>query len=1216
MTLGTPNTADNLQQENYVNLSEIEKALSETQEQRIIADARLEESTILAGKKLSELRMPAKLEKPEDLISGAIVHTENEKFDEALSLLAQINDSAYQKEVSLQTTRIRLRAKELNLFGKKIIEYNKQGNVSKAFETAKEAAQLYPIHSLPTWSFLKINIETAAENGDFTARETVEKEARKGTTARITFLGKTLLFARTTYLPLNAPQKVQQMIQSYMRIVGETEQCDQIDLNAVSHFAKRVTEEYPQNNQLKQSLETLLKTVTSKYAVEINDSDVKSVAEDEDEVTQTMPKNNAAQNKNNWEPPTLEDLIKNSKTEPLKGRTAVPSPFKMASQEGTSKKSGFPQSSIDFSSYVTDEGKNKADFDPNIKVGPSSRAPIPDTLTSYITKIEGDPGKVERLFDLWEVAQDKVRFKDVALTKQVKDIMLQAKVYAENEITQDMVTERLEKAIDISQDHPIEAIPEEELDQKNIASLETWIAQLLEKNPELKTQFGHIFTILKTNTGKYGENAEYLGRLKIDIEDLLLEDIAEKIGIGICDSYGEFMEKMQKFGLMESKKKLRSLEDLLLKNEELNELIEDFYRMTGRKQNQASPKQQATEPQTNQKTTEPNAGEKKAGETKDSTDSTSTGASTNTDNNTDASNKNDTSGSADGGKDNNENEKGEENAPGADWDSVPFDDENPDNQNKATDSSSDSDEVNKTEVDTAASVENAGHSIDDLLEHMGFDPNEKNPAIIAIKNVLSKWVGAVEFDSLEHFLKHSEVGNIVDQLAQKELSELQKLQSEARGEVFKIDEKIRALRKQYQLLSSRRNANVESKEEEANALLDQIQELTTRREDLNENYQNYRLAISRKKQGQTKETIHYSNPEQLLGMINLYFATQEANTKGETPNHTRVLQETQEQLEEARKSGIPSAIGRHVANFLTLGVLKPNLGNTLRAIAEKDPSLKRIKPEQMNELAKQSKDQGGVEAWIKGLEGSMKDKIEQVVPAIVGHLEVAINMGRISGLNSASLHKTKRLVMRLRRAIHNYSLSEAEKRSGNGIQKMNSYFASLNAANSNASKVSRKIIVRNAQKITARNGLIVGGLTAGATTLAGLSGLAMATAGIGIGTATGGISSLRIKDPATRKAVQRGAVRGLATAGILGGGLALGMTALPAAALALPAVFSPEIFKNRTAIKQRATQYGVPVVKGGARLGWATAGISTSLLLLGLPLLNPRYRRFFGMSAA
>lgn len=506
--------------------------------------------------------------------------------------------------------------------------------------------------------------------------------------------------------------------------------------------------------------------------------------------------------------------------------------------------------------------------------------------------------------------------------------------------------------------------------------------------------------------------------------------------------------------------------------------------------------------------------------------------------------------------------------------------------------------------------------INEFLSRKGYG-NSREAAVLAIMGVLSRraWTpqGIKDLETFEQDMKDMEAflktGTFEDEIDRevrdKDLPTLESEEAELKLKIKPLDMQIDGIESQLKRAKSLTPDDRKKMGEEATALSKERLPLAREMRVLKE-------AIKRKMAKKTRETVHQQTPEQLLGMINLHFAKQDLikdKKPEETPNYTLVLAETQAQLEAARDRELGERKG---AWGWLADLVEPRLTSTLRTVVEKDRALKQITTEQINKLIDSSDNRGGVEAWINDLEDAEgkdipeKEKMEKIVPTLIGHLAYAVGTNR---LNTYSRENGKKLLSHLRHAVHTYSMKEAKKSSGESTDKMDAYFDRLNDLNGSALKVKHDIVKAFSRRCVAGNiGLpVAAGALAATTILTGgatLAGMGAIGATMASGAAVGG--SFKVQSPEAKAWLRRNAVRGLAAGGI--GALALGVTPWIAAPLAVGGFFAPNLWKNKAAIGAGGVAVGAgaaTVGAGAAKLGWkgtkAVAPVAGRLGLWGVP---------------
>jgi len=488
-----------------------------------------------------------------------------------------------------------------------------------------------------------------------------------------------------------------------------------------------------------------------------------------------------------------------------------------------------------------------------------------------------------------------------------------------------------------------------------------------------------------------------------------------------------------------------------------------------------------------------------------------------------------------------------------------------------------------------------------LFDRLNLELDENHVATRAIMQILQEKIQTKEdLKALESFLKTGrfpfEEELVTDERPLKELLKDQEVKETQLAEIeVEINNKTVLLRN-----TGRRGGSDDSAQLEAD-----LKELTHQKTEVKRELRKIQDLITQKKNARGKDVRRFKSAEELLVSINYYFAQKDL-PEDETPDATAVIESSMADLERGQKEGRGS---RHeIANFLTLGLIKPRLTQTLQVIAERDPDLKGLEEAQINALAKLWDDPKGVKKWVSSLKGEAKRNNEVIVPTLIGHLEVAINAGSASYLNSFSLNKAMSLVENLRKVTHEYAMDKAKTISGDGVSKMKAYFDVLNTINKNTQEIEQGIVQGNMAKITARNAFIGAGWTAGAVALSSLSGAGLVLASGAIVSGATGLSSFKVEDPKKKILLRKAALRSMVAFGIAAGGMPiLGLSALPALAIGGSSLLSPSLWRNREKIKSGTKKAG--------RAAMVTGGILRRVAGVALifPLFHAKSAKFFGL---
>lgn len=787
---------------------------------------------------------------------------------------------------------------------------------------------------------------------------------------------------------------------------------------------------------------------------------------------------------------------------------------------------------------------------------------VPDSLAEAIElTAKDDESRKQRLIELWQVARGEKRIKEKETAETIRKLMENANYLAKKPGTMELAVNNLNRVLQLTENMEISDVEAEEVDFNRLRQLVNTLTEGQKELEKLKKLLDDIFEILEIDPADYPEAEDWLEGVKKDLNDLLLTEIPGKMikEIPKCNSIVELLEHLKALGARGQMRAMKQISAGLTKDAELAELIERVKQITRKKEPESTPPTPPPAP-TGGGAAAP-AGPSAAGPS-----ATPPGAAPAA-------------------------------APAAPTGTPP-----------AVPSA-----VSTAGVNAYPNNADRINAVHGFLSRFGYSEKSKEPAVVAIINLL--YLQIQDPDNLASLETYLRTATFDDELEKKyKPKTLKDLETQLRT----VESRSKSVAAQVNAaILYQRKVMGKPEEEEANEKLNKLHQeevmLSFERQELNE-------IIKRRKEGKGKETKHYRNPEQLLGMMNMYFAQKEVG-ENQTPDYAKVLESTHQQLEAARQA----ETGRWnwvVNRLLPHNYFKPRLTSTLKAVCEKDPALKKVKPEYAEELAKAWDDPAGVEAWIHGLEGSEKDNMEKVIPALIAHLSIACNTGHVANINSISLNRAKNLLHILRQAVHEYAKRHAESQSGSSLDKLNSYFSEMNDIHRKA--ISREdIVTRNSRiqmlknmGITLGTVATVGGIGAGAIAIAGLSApLIVGTMGAGAAAATK-YSSYRVKDPETKKTLSRASARVLVTSAL--GGLALAATPwlLPVAATGL---FAPEIWKNRAPIGKAIVKGAPPVAKYGIGVplygalrgvGWG-AGF---LLSGGLGWIAwPRWRKVFGM---
>ncbi|MDH5596900.1 MAG: hypothetical protein OEY44_02240 [Candidatus Peregrinibacteria bacterium] len=816
------------------------------------------------------------------------------------------------------------------------------------------------------------------------------------------------------------------------------------------------------------------------------------------------------------------------------------------------------------------------------------RVAPPQSLSDSIALfVKDEAEKRERLMELWMVVLGKSTTGNPEQDETIRKIFDHALKYSSEKNKQIFAETRFKKlltdfkgvevksAVTIAQEREAQREVAEVSERvATIKKLQTRLNSLTTTLPDLKERFELIFEILQRNPEDV-EDSDHLRGVQADVEEVLLKQVPTTMGLeGECASLDELLSKLNAKRVGELLMGAQALNEELQSAQMLNMLLDNYQKMKS------------------------DEGSDQKAEKKDKDDS-------------------DKGSGGEGGGTPGEGSSGGSAAPaGAFRDSAKAEQKDGEEAGSNTEGSSAPEEGSVAE---ALSSPAKRERIEALLKRMSFSIEDDSPAIRAILITLAeKELSAEAFNSLENFLKNAQLPDEIEELVNKHntLEALKKKATETRNALLKAEEESKLLNLQFQAITKRREAP--SPEQ-----LERYNELQVIKADMTSNLEDLRAAVMRMKERKGKETKYYRRPEQLLSMIMYYFAQNEL-PEGETPDYAKILQDSQDMLEQVRQRDV--GIRHEVANFLTLGVLKPTLAQMLRKISEKDPNLKKLSEEQMTALARVAEDPKAVDHWISGLEGSENEKMERLLPAIIGHLDAAVNAGGAARLNSlASIRSARNLAHNLRESLHKYALELAEKASGKNIDKMQAYFNAMNKINRNCAEVSKDVVRNNMALIMGRNAFIGTGTALGGWAVAGLGGVGLTLAG---GSAlTGGtlLSSFRTKSEKAKSILRKSALRtGVATGLAAGSVAALGISALPALAIAGGGLFAVDTWRNRKAIKEKSIVAGQKALTGakwgwagtkvGARVWWGSLGVALGVTALTLPLWNDRFRRFFGLT--
>lgn len=437
-------------------------------------------------------------------------------------------------------------------------------------------------------------------------------------------------------------------------------------------------------------------------------------------------------------------------------------------------------------------------------------------------------------------------------------------------------------------------------------------------------------------------------------------------------------------------------------------------------------------------------------------------------------------------------------------------------------------------------------AIDKLLEINGKHTNKKNPAVFAIQALLRENLKtATDVQGLQAFLKNANIESEIDRLA-RETDPLV-----LKEEQVKLSARISTLGSQIQIYATS-NPKGTLDQVAVDALVAKIGPLEAERSKLVERKTNVDGALAKQGETRNKPGVFYSSPEQLLGMINFYYAKLSAGSG--TPDHTSILEETQRQMSEAKNKLLGN---RSNWEAMTIGLIKPSLTSVLKTAVAEDPALKKVTAEQIGILVKSWNDPNGVDSWIQGLEVEESAKFGSIVPKLIGHLEVAVERGWLGArVRTGSLKRAEGLLRNLRQSVHRHSMEQAEAVPGGTVDKMGAYFKSLNSVKKN-SAVMAKIVKHHQWETMGKAAGFLVAATAGGAALATLSGLSLATASVAGISGTLGYSSLRTENKTAQTALGATAVGSLAVAGlgalVVGAGVAVagGVVATPVIGLGL-----------------------------------------------------------------
>ncbi len=856
------------------------------------------------------------------------------------------------------------------------------------------------------------------------------------------------------------------------------------------------------------------------------------------------------------------------------------------------------------------------------------RADIPQAMMDAIEACAtGDEAKKKRLLDLWEAAKGKGQLhvdgkRDKKLESLVNDELDHIAGALKDPMHASQAPRWLSYLLESTKKASVEFPSSEDIALDNLA---TDVVDLLEDDKEfavLKSRLESIFDILKIDPEDFPRNARKLEDMQEDMKELLLKEIPAKIGMKECSSVEEFYDKFRKLRTRGQMQALEKLNDMIANDKGIEKVIRLFQRLTKSKHRKKSGG--GTPP----------AAPPTGGSTAPA--ATPTGASS---------------------------PAAAPVAPNVGPSGAPL----PSTPMGMAPSAAVSTASAAPAMRLSADEQKRYGSPEVLMKHLGFELDKSNPASVAIRTLLRSefnkdWpvAGMSMLKDLHVFLKSGEYMDEIDEKnkgkTKEDLkSELTQIEADLNALNVRIRAEDKAYRKGYeaqqkakQKLKSESEALNEEWEkkyekltpEQKQALSREEQEkmesLDKQRTEVGAEYQklvenpfhskvsqlyaekskleNQRIekteGLKRLAQKKGKETVHYRTPEQLLGMINLYF-NKKALPEGETPDYAKVMEDTQQRIDKARDEQNSTA-GKWYNRLAVWNYVKPTLTHTLETVFEEDKTFSKLGPEEAKSLAKAASKKGGVEAWLRELEGTEKHKMETLVPTLIGYLSTAINAGGSAGLNTASLPSSRKLLSALRKVAHEYSIEQAEKVGGTSLQKMNAYFAQLNGINKKSSQIKQKIIWDNVNTTLAKRlgipitaaGAGVGGalaLSAGATALVAMGPLAVAAAGVGaVGVGAGALST-KLKDPEKRaKALsiaKRGIVAGALGAAAIGSAPIVGIAALGAGLL------HPEIWKNKGKI-----------AKTGVRGAWGYTGVVLGLATMGLAFRNPRFTRFFGLT--
>lgn len=841
------------------------------------------------------------------------------------------------------------------------------------------------------------------------------------------------------------------------------------------------------------------------------------------------------------------------------------------------------------------------------------KADVPVALMTAIDEaVNSDEGKKKKLLDLWEAAKGKGRIvTDGERNKALEDEVASLFTEILKPESAPLAAYRLKRLLAYTEKASVEFPSEEEIMLDNMA---TDILDLLEDDKEfadLKKRLEDIFSILQVDPADYPRDRRKLEDMRGDMKELLLKEMPADMGMDECKTIEEFYTKFRKLRTRKQLQALEKLNDTIAKDKSLEKVIRLFRRLT---------KSKTKKPKTGGGTPPPLSGSPSAG---------------------------------------------------PDLPKViirpdlpvpkPLNLE-PQNVRSASGAPDNSRNQPTMLIERVKPL-----TAESFMERMGFKFDSDNPASIAMRTLLIGNLKTPEdLKNLEAFLKRGEYTDEIDQRIKGKdkaaiKTELSKVESKLNALNVKIratnqafhrgyegeERKKRDLKAQHETLKNQYDSeyvNLTDAQKQAMSAEDKqkMEALVKEMNDIGREYQqlvnnpyhstvdqlydeksqleNDRAELSeglkRLTEKKSKETVHYRTPEQLLGMINLYFH-KNALESDETPDYAKVMADTQTRIDKARDAqvSVGKSVGKWYNRLAVWNYVKPTLTATLTNVFEEDKTFGKLGAEEAKSLAKAAGKKGGVEAWLREIEGTEKHKMETLVPALIGYMSTAVNAGGSAALNTASLPSSRKLLNALRKVAHEYSIEQAEKVGGTSLQKMNAYFAQLNGINKKSSQIKQKIIWDNVNMTLAKRiglpvgavGAGVGGalaLSAGATALVALGPLAVASAGIGAVGAGAAALSRKLEDPEKKAMAKKMAVRGIIAGGL--GALAIGSAPIVGIAALGAGVLSPEIWKNKKKIAG-TTAYA------GYRFMRAWPGFVLGLATVGFAFRNPRFNRLFGL---